>query len=180
MINLVNHGHGRVRIEFSVPSRGLIGYRTEFLTDTRGTGIMNAILLGYEPWRGEIEARSTGSLISDRTGEAVAYALWGLEPRGVLFVTPGARVYEGMIIGEHNRENDLDVNPCRTKKLTNVRASGSDDAIQLTPVTPLTLERAIEFIREDELVEVTPKSIRLRKTVLAANRRKGGRVVGSA
>jgi GTP-binding protein len=180
MINLVNHGHGRVRIEFSVPSRGLIGYRTEFLTDTRGTGIMNAILLGYEPWRGEIEARSTGSLISDRTGEAVAYALWGLEPRGVLFAIPGMRVYEGMIIGEHNRENDLDVNPCRTKKLTNVRASGSDDAIQLTPVTPLTLERAIEFIREDELVEVTPKSIRLRKSVLAANRRKGGRVVGSA
>ncbi len=180
MINLVNHGHGRVRIEFSVPSRGLIGYRTEFLTDTRGTGIMNAILLGYEPWRGEIEARNTGSLISDRTGEAIAYALFGLEPRGMLFVTPGTRVYEGMIIGEHNRENDLDVNACRTKKLTNVRASGSDDAVQLTPVTPLTLERAIEFIRADELVEVTPKSIRLRKAVLAANRRKGGRVLGSA
>jgi len=180
MINLVNHGHGRVRIEFSVPSRGLIGYRTEFLTDTRGTGIMNAILLGYEGWRGEIEARNTGSLISDRSGEAVAYGLFGLEPRGMLFVTPGTRVYEGMIIGEHNRENDLDVNPCRTKKLTNVRASGSDDAVQLTPVTPLTLERAIEFIRVDELVEVTPKSIRLRKAVLPANRRKGGRVLGSA
>jgi GTP-binding protein len=179
MINLVNHGHGRVRIEFSVPSRGLIGYRTEFLTDTRGSGIMNAILLGYEPWRGEISGRATGSLISDRAGEAVAYALYGLEPRGVLFVTPGARLYEGMIVGEHNRENDLDVNACRTKKLTNVRASGSDDAIQLTPVTPLTLERAIEFIREDELVEVTPKSIRLRKTVLPANRRKGGRVIGA-
>ncbi len=177
MINLVNHGHGRVRIEFSVPSRGLIGYRTEFLTDTRGTGIMNALLLGYEPWRGEIEARKTGSLISDRHGEAVAYGLFGLEPRGTLFVNPGARVYEGMIIGEHNRENDLDVNACRTKKLTNVRASGSDDAIQLTPVVPLTLERAIEFIREDELVEVTPKTIRLRKAVLAANKRKGGRIM---
>ncbi len=175
MLNLVNHGAGRVRIEFSIPSRGLIGYRSEFLTDTRGTGIMNALLLGYEPHRGEIEARQTGSLISDRMGEAVAYALFHLEPRGQLFAVPGARVYEGMIIGEHNRENDLNVNVCKTKKLTNMRASGSDEAILLTPVVPMTLERAIEFIRNDELVEVTPKNIRLRKAVLPQSQRKGPR-----
>jgi GTP-binding protein len=175
MINLVNHGGGRVRIEFSIPSRGLIGYRTEFLTDTRGTGIMNALLMGYEPHRGEIEARQTGSLIADRQGETVAFALFHLEPRGQLFVTPGTRVYEGMIVGEHNRENDLNVNACKTKKLTNMRASGSDEAVLLTPVVPLTLEKAIEFIRNDEMVEVTPKNIRLRKANLAQSQRKGGR-----
>jgi GTP-binding protein len=175
MLNLVNHGGGRVRIEFSIPSRGLIGYRSEFLTDTRGTGIMNALLLGYEPHRGEIEARKTGSLIADRTGEAVAFAIFHLEPRGQLFVVPGERVYEGMIVGEHNRENDLNVNVCKTKKLTNMRASGSDEAVLLTPVVPLTLERAIEFIRNDEMVEVTPKTIRLRKVAMAASQRKGAR-----
>jgi len=175
MLNLVNHGGGRVRLEFSIPSRGLIGYRSEFLTDTRGTGIMNALLMGYEPHRGEIEARQTGSLIADRQGETVAYALFHLEPRGQLFVTPGTRVYEGMIIGEHNRENDLNVNACKTKKLTNVRASGTDEAVLLTPVVPLTLEKAIEFIRQDEMVEVTPKSIRLRKSNLPQSQRKGGR-----
>ena len=175
MINLVNHGGGRVRIEFSIPSRGLIGYRSEFLTDTRGTGIMNALLQGYEPHRGEIEARQTGSLISDRQGETVAFAIFHLEPRGQLFIVPGERVYEGMIVGEHNRENDLNVNVCKTKKLTNMRASGSDEAVLLTPVVPLTLERAIEFIRNDEMVEVTPKNIRLRKAVLQQSQRKGGR-----
>ena len=171
MINLVNHGTGRVRLEFSVPSRGLIGYRNEFLTDTRGTGIMNSYLLGYEEHRGDFPTRTTGSLVSDRQGEAVAYGLFHLEPRGTLFVTPGERVYEGMVIGEHNRDNDLNVNGCKTKKLSNMRASGKDENIQLAPVLPMTLERAIEFIRDDELVEVTPINIRIRKAVLAANQR---------
>ena len=171
MLNLVNHGTGRVRVEFSVPSRGLIGYRNEFLTDTRGTGIMNSYLLGYEEHRGDFPTRTTGSLVCDRQGEAVAYGLFHLEPRGQLFVTPGERVYEGMIIGEHNRDNDLNVNPCKTKKLSNMRASGKDENIQLAPVLPMTLERAIEFIRDDELVEVTPINIRIRKSTLAANQR---------
>ncbi len=172
MINMVNHGSGRIRLEFSVPSRGLIGYRNEFLTDTKGVGLMNSYLLGYEPVRGEIKSRVSGSLISDRQGETVAYGLFHLEPRGVLFVEAGVPVYEGMIIGEHNRDNDLNVNVCREKKLTNIRAAGKDENVVLTPVTPLTLERAIEFIKEDEWVEVTPKSIRLRKVTLPANMRK--------
>lgn len=171
MVNLVNHGSGRVRLEFSIPSRGLIGYRGEFLTDTRGTGIMNAILEGYEPYRGDIRSRVNGSLVCDRAGESVAYGLFHLEPRGQLFILGGEPVYEGMIIGEHNRDNDLDINPCRAKKLSNMRASGKDEAVILTPITPMTLERAIDFIKDDELVEVTPKSIRLRKAVLAANKR---------
>jgi GTP-binding protein len=167
LTNLVNHGSGRVRMEFSVPSRGLIGYRSQFLTDTRGTGIMNSYLEGYEEYRGDFMARATGSLVSDRAGEAVAYALWKLEPRGRIMVVPGDVVYAGMVIGEHSRDSDLYVNPCKTKKLTNIRAAGKDEAIVLTPVTPLTLERAIDFIRDDELIEVTPKSLRMRKTVLA-------------
>ena len=172
MTNMVNNGSGRVRLEFEIPSRGLIGYRNEFLTDTRGTGIMNSYLKGYEPHRGDIGSRLTGSLIADREGEAVAYGIFHLEPRGVLFVKPGDPVYEGMVVGEHNRENDLDVNICRAKKLTNIRAAGKDENVVLTPVTPMTIEKAIESIRDDELVEVTPVSIRLRKVVLAANRRK--------
>ena len=172
MVSYVNHEHGRVRLEFSVPSRALIGYRDEFLTDTRGTGIMNSLIAGYEEYRGDFPDRFTGSLVADRSGEAVPYALYNLEPRGQLFVVPGDVVYEGMIVGEHNRDNDLNVNPCKTKKLSNVRASGKDDAVVLTPVLPLTLERAIQFIREDELMEVTPKSIRLRKAVLKAADRK--------
>lgn len=171
MTNLVNRGTGRVRLEFSIPSRGLIGYRDEFLTDTKGTGIMNSYFLGYDEYRGDFPARFTGSIVSDRDGTAVAYALFNLEPRGRLFVTPGEAVYEGMIVGEHNRENDLNVNPCKEKKLTNLRASGKDEAIILTPVAPLTLEWALHFIREDELLEVTPLSIRLRKAVLSATRR---------
>ena len=171
MINLVNHGTGRVRLEFSIPSRSLIGYRNEFLTDTRGTGIMNSYLQGYEEFRGEFPTRLTGSLVSDRQGDALSYALYNLDPRGILFVTPNQPVYEGMIVGEHNRDNDLDVNPCKGKKLTNMRASGKDDAIMLTPVTPMTLERAIDFIKDDELVEVTPLSIRLRKTILSSQKR---------
>ena len=171
MTNLINHGSGRVRIEFSVPSRGLVGYRNEFLTDTRGTGIMNSMVLGYEEFRGEFPARTTGSLVADRLGEGVAYGLFHLEPRGKLFVVPGDKVYEGMIVGEHNRDNDLDVNVCRTKKLSNMRASGKDEAIVLTPVQPTTLEWAIQFIQDDELVEVTPKTIRMRKKILPANKR---------
>lgn len=171
MLNMVNHGTGRVRLEFSIPSRGLIGYRNEFLTDTRGTGLMNSYLQGYEPFRGEIESRMTGSLVADREGECVAYALFHLEPRGTLFCVPGDPVYEGMIVGEGNREGDLNVNVCKTKKLTNVRASGKDDAITLTPVPATTLERAIEFLRDDELVEVTPKSIRIRKMILPQSKR---------
>jgi GTP-binding protein len=159
-------------MEFSVPSRALIGYRDEFLTDTKGTGIMNSYLSGYEEYRGDFPIRFTGSLISDRMGTAVPYALYNLEPRGNLFIAPGEEVYEGMLIGEHNRDNDLCVNPCKTKKLSNMRAAGKDDAVVLTPILPLTLEKAIQFIREDELVEVTPLSIRLRKKELSAERRR--------
>ena len=171
MTNMVNHGTGRIRLEFSIPSRGLIGYRSEFLTDTKGVGLMNSYLSGYEPMRGEIKSRVSGSLVSDRMGESVPYALFHLEPRGVLLVGPGVGVYEGMIVGEHNRDNDLNVNPCKEKKLTNMRAAGKDENVVLTPVLPMTLERAIEFIKDDEWVEVTPKNIRLRKAILAANRR---------
>lgn len=171
MVNLVNHGTGRIRAEFVIPSRGLIGYRSKFLTDTRGTGVLNTYFSGFQPYFGDIRSRGTGSLVSDRRGESVPYALFHLEPRGRLFIGPGVKVYEGMIVGEHNRENDLNVNVCKTKKLTNVRASGKDEAVVLTPVVPLSLEQAIEFIKDDELLEVTPKSLRLRKRILAANRR---------
>ncbi len=171
MINMVNHGMGRVRLEFSIPSRALIGYQNQFMTDTKGLGLLNSYLEGYEEYRGDFASRTTGSLVADRAGEATPYALSGLEPRGRMFVVPGEALYEGMIVGEHNRDNDLNVNATRPKKLTNMRASGKDDAVSLTPVTPMTVERAIDFIRDDELVEVTPKSIRLRKTVLLAQKR---------
>jgi GTP-binding protein len=172
LVNLTNHSRGRTRLEFSVPSRALIGFRDELLTDTRGTGIMNGYLEGYEPWRGSFPSRKTGSLVADRSGNSVPYALFNLEPRGQLFIGPGEPVYEGMIIGEHNRDVDLDVNPCKTKKLTNMRAAGRDDNVVLTPPRPMNLETAINFIRDDELVEVTPRSIRLRKETLAAAERK--------
>ncbi len=171
MTNLVNHGKGRVRLEFDIPSRGLIGFRNDFLTDTRGTGIMSSYVIKYEEYRGDIESRTTGSLVADRAGESVAYGLFHLEPRGTLFVVPGDKVYEGMIVGEHNRDNDLDVNVCRTKKLSNMRAAGKDDNILLTPILPMSLERAIEFIKDDELVEVTPHFIRLRKSILPSGQR---------
>jgi len=171
MTNMVNNGKGRARIEFSVPARTLIGYRDEFLTDTRGTGIMNSLFDGYGKFRGDCPSRFTGSLVADRTGNAVAYALFNLEPRGRLFVVPGDPVYEGMIIGEHNRGQDINVNPCKEKKLTNMRASGKDDNVILSPIKPLTLEQTISFIREDELVEVTPRSVRMRKAVLSAQKR---------
>ncbi len=171
MTNLVNNGTGRVRIEFSAPSRALIGLRDEFLTDTKGTGILNAYFDGYGPYRGDFPSRFTGSIVADRSGAAVPYALFNLEPRGHLFVQPGEPVYEGMIIGEHNRDSDLNVNACKEKKLTNIRAAGKDDAVVLSPIKPLTLEQAINFIRADELVEVTPLSIRMRKTVLSMSKR---------
>jgi len=171
MLKMHNHGYGRVRLEFRVPSRGLIGLRNELLTETRGTIVMNALFDGYMPYQGEIPQRPSGALISDRNGATTAYALNGLQDRGVLFVTAGVDVYEGMVIGEHSRDNDLDVNVVREKKLTNMRASSADDAIRLVPFKPMNLEQAIEFIAEDELVEVTPKSLRLRKKILQANRR---------
>ena len=172
MVNMVNHGTGRVRLEFSIPSRGLIGYRGEFLTDTKGTGLMNSYVQGYEPYRGDLVSRVAGALVSDRAGKTVPYALFHLEPRGVLFVESGVEVYEGMIIGEHNRDNDLNVNPCKEKKLTNMRAAGRDENVILSPILPITLELAIEFIRDDEQVEVTPKSVRLRKNILDPTQRK--------
>ncbi len=171
MLKMHNHGYGRVRLEFRVPSRGLIGLRSELLTETRGTIVMNALFDGYMPYQGEIPQRPSGALISDRNGATTAYALNGLQDRGVLFLTAGVEVYEGMVIGEHSRDNDLDVNVVREKKLTNMRASSADDAIRLVPFKPMNLEQAIEFIAEDELVEVTPKSLRLRKKILQANRR---------
>nr|WP_320190017.1 translational GTPase TypA [uncultured Desulfobacter sp.] len=171
MTNLVNNGKGRVRLEFSIPSRSLIGYRDEFMTDTRGTGILNSYLSGYEPYRGDFPVRYTGSIVCDRQGKAVPYALFNLEPRGRLFISPGTPVYEGMVIGEHNRHSDIDVNACKEKKLTNMRASGKDEATICSPVKPMTLEQAIHFIRDDEMVEVTPESIRIRKVELNAGKR---------
>jgi GTP-binding protein len=168
---MVNHGSGRVRLEFRIPTRGLIGFRSQFLTDTKGTGIMNHLFAGWEPWHGAIPARSTGALVADRTGVAVAYALYNLQERGEIFVDPGTPVYEGMIIGENARQNDMDVNATKEKKQTNMRASSADEAIRLIPPKKLSLEQAIEFINDDELVEITPKSIRLRKRILPSNQR---------
>jgi len=172
VLNMHNHGYGRVRIEFRVPSRGLIGLRSQLLTDTRGTIVMNSLFDGYTGWQGEIPHRLTGALAADRPGVTTAYALWGLQERGELFVGPGVEVYEGMIIGENAKDTDLDVNAVREKKLTNMRASTADEAIRLVPFRNLNLEQAIEFIADDEFVEVTPKSLRLRKKVLQANQRK--------
>ncbi len=171
MVKMSNHGSGRVRMEFKIPSRGLIGLRNEMLTETRGTIVMNSIAADYIPYQGEIPQRPTGALISDRAGTTTTYALNGLQDRGVLFVPEGIEVYEGMVVGEHSRDNDLDVNAVREKKLTNMRASSADEALRLVPYRQQTLEQAIEFIADDELVEVTPKSLRLRKKVLQANRR---------
>ncbi len=171
MMKMSNHGHGRVRMEFRIPSRGLIGFRSEFLTDTRGTGLLNHLFDGYEPWHGVIQKRLTGALVADRAGKTTTYALFHLQPRGELFVTESTPVYEGMIIGENSRENDIDVNCVKEKKLTNMRASGADEALHLVPPRILSLEQAIEFIKEDELVEITPQSIRLRKRILEGNKR---------
>jgi GTP-binding protein len=171
MTKMVNHGTGRVRMEFEAPSRGLIGFRGEFLTETKGTGLLNTLFLRFDKWLGEMKGRGTGSLVADRIGESTTYALYNLQERGTLFIRPNTRVYEGMIIGENARAVDLDVNSVKEKKLTNMRASGSDEAMRLVPVKDLSLEEALEFISGDELVEVTPKSIRLRKRVLKSNER---------
>ena len=171
MTKMVNHGSGRVRLEFRIPARGLIGFRSQFLTETKGTGIMNHLFSGWEPWHGAIAARSTGALVADRAGVATAFAIWNLQERGEIFVEPGAPVYEGMLIGENARANDMDVNVTKEKKQTNMRASTADEAVRLIPPRKLGLEQAIEFINDDELVEVTPHNIRLRKRVLAANLR---------
>ena len=176
MVKMVQHGSGRVRLEFHVPTRGLIGIRTEIMTDTRGTAVMNSILEGLIAWQGEITRRITGVLVADRAGDTTAYALSHMEDRGELFVGPGTAVYEGMIVGENARPADMDVNVIRAKKLTNMRASTADEAIRLTPHRALNLEQAIEFINDDELVEATPSAIRLRKRVLAANARPRRRV----
>jgi len=171
MENLINHGSGRVQLEFKVPSRGLIGFRGEFLTDTKGSGIMNSLMDGWAPWFGPIPQRTCGALVADRAGRATAYSMFGLEERGELFVAPGTEVYEGMVVGERNRAGDLDVNITREKKLTNMRSANSDVLVTLRPPRRLSLDQAIEFIAEDEYVEVTPQSIRLRKSELPASKR---------
>ena len=172
MQNMIHHGTNKIRIEFKVPARGLIGFRSQFLTDTRGTGLMNHQFHAYEPYAGEIPGRTRGAMISMENGPVTAYALDGLQPRGILFVAPTEEVYSGMIIGEHSRENDLEVNPTKKKKLTNMRASGSDDAVKLAPPRIMNLEASLDWTNEDELIEVTPKSIRLRKKFLDPNKRK--------
>jgi GTP-binding protein len=171
MTKMVNHGSGRVRLEFRIPARGLIGFRSQFLTDTKGTGILNHIFAGWEPWHGAIPSRATGALVADRAGVATAYAIWNLQERGEMFVEPTEKVYEGMIVGENARASDMDVNITKEKKQTNMRASTADEAVRLIPARKLGLEQAIEFINDDELVEITPKSIRLRKRVLQSNMR---------
>ncbi|HJZ72888.1 MAG TPA: translational GTPase TypA [Vicinamibacterales bacterium] len=171
MTKMVNNGSGRVRLEFRIPARGMIGFRSQFMTDTKGTGIMNHIFSSWEPWHGAIPARANGALVADRAGVATSYAIFNLQERGEIFIEPGTQVYEGMIIGENARPNDMDVNVTKEKKQTNMRASTADEAIRLIPPRKLGLEQAIEFINDDELVEVTPSSIRLRKRILAANMR---------
>jgi GTP-binding protein len=171
MLNMVNHGTGRVRLEFRIPSRGLIGFRSQFLTDTRGTGLLNHLFEGYEPWYGDIPHRVTGALVADRPGKITAYAIEHLQNRGEMFIEPGERVYEGMIVGENTREEDIDVNIVKEKRLTNMRSSTSDEGVYLFPVHRMSLEQALEWVREDELLEVTPGSLRLRKRVLPANLR---------
>ena len=168
---MVNHGTGWARMEYLVPARGLIGFRTEFLTETRGTGILHHVFESWEPWHGELRTRPTGSLVADRRGPTTAFAIINLQERGSLFIAPGVEVYEGMIVGENSRADDLDVNATKEKKLTNMRAASSDETVRLIPPRPLSLEQALELIREDECVEVTPKSIRLRKAELSAQKR---------
>ena len=171
MTKMVNHGSGRIRLEFRIPTRGLIGFRSQFLTDTRGTGILNHLFAGWEPWHGPIAGRPTGALVADRSGRATPYAMYNLQARGELFIEPTTEVYEGMVIGENARSEDMDVNITKEKKLTNMRTSSADEAIRLIPPRKLNLEQAIEFISEDELVEVTPLSLRIRKRALIANQR---------
>jgi GTP-binding protein len=171
MQQMVNHGTGWARMEYLVPARGLIGFRTEFLTETRGTGIMHHVFERWEPWHGDLRTRPTGSLVADRRGQATAFAILNLQERGSLFIAPGADLYEGMVVGENARADDLDVNASKPKKLTNMRSSTSEELVRLIPPRPLSLEQALEFIGDDECVEVTPASIRLRKVELSATKR---------
>jgi GTP-binding protein len=165
---MVNHGTGWVRMEYLVPARGLIGFRTEFLTETRGTGLMHHVFETYEPWAGDMRTRPTGSLVADRSGQVTSYALFNLQERGTMFVTPGIEVYEGMIVGENARAEDMDVNPTKEKKLSNVRASTGEELERLVPPRLMSLEQALEYCRTDECIEVTPDAVRLRKVVLSA------------
>ena len=171
MEQMVNHGTGWVRMEYLVPARGLIGFRTEFLTETRGTGLVHHVFDRWEPWHGELRTRPSGSLVADRRGTVASFALFNLQERGVLFVGPGDEVYEGMIVGESSRAEDLDVNACKEKHLTNMRSSTADELVRLVPRRELSLDQALEFLREDECVEVTPRSVRLRKLELSATAR---------
>jgi GTP-binding protein len=168
MEHMVNHGTGWVRMDYLVPARGLIGFRTEFLTETRGTGLLHHVFDRWEPWAGDMRLRPTGSLVADRTGKTASFALFNLQERGTMFVEPGEDVYEGMIVGENSRQEDLDVNAVKEKHLTNVRSSTSDVLVRLVPARKLSLDQALEFVREDECVEVTPHSVRLRKVELSA------------
>jgi GTP-binding protein len=172
MIEMRPSGGDRLRLVFHAPTRGLIGYQGELLTDTRGSAVMNRLFHAYAPWKGEIAGRRNGVLISNDDGESVAYAMWKLEDRGPMMIEPGCKVYRGMIVGEHTRDNDLEINVLKGKQLTNIRAAGKDDAVRLTPPLKITLEKALAYIEDDELVEVTPKSIRLRKALLDPNARK--------
>jgi len=171
MEQMVNHGTGWVRLDYLVPARGLIGFRTDFLTETRGTGLLHHVFEGYQPWAGDLRTRARGSLVADRRGTVTAYACFNLQERGTLFVGPGTEVYEGMIIGENARAEDMDVNPCRERKLTNIRSSTAEELERLAPPRHMSLEQALEFCREDECVEVTPDAIRLRKTILSRSER---------
>jgi GTP-binding protein len=174
-------GGGKLRLTFFGPTRGLIGYQGEFLTDTRGTGVMSRLFHGYAPHKGGVEGRRNGVLVSTANGFAIAYALWNLEERGPMFIEPGAQIYQGMIVGAHTRGNDLDVNPAKGKQLTNIRTTAKDEAVRLTPPQIMSLEQAIAYLGEDELVEVTPKSIRLRKRLLDPNdRKRAGRAAAAA
>jgi len=175
MEQMVNHGTGWVRMEYLVPARGLIGFRTEFMTETRGTGQLHHVFEGYEPWHGELRTRPTGSLVADRRGLTTQFALMNLQERGAMFVAPGQEVYEGMIVGENARAEDMDVNPTKEKKLTNMRQSTAEELVRLIPKTQLSLEQALEFLREDECVEVTPHSVRLRKVALSGQERQKAR-----
>ena len=171
MEQMINHGTGWVRMEYLVPARGLIGFRTEFLTETRGTGLLHHVFDRYEPWYGELRTRPTGSLVADRSGQTTGFALSNLQERGTMFVGPGTEVYEGMIVGENSRSDDMDVNPTKEKKLTNMRSSTGDVLVPLIPHKQLSLEQALEFCREDECVEVTPSAVRMRKVLLTATDR---------
>ncbi|HTX62406.1 MAG TPA: translational GTPase TypA, partial [Acidimicrobiales bacterium] len=171
LLQMVNHGTGWVRLDYRVPARGLVGFRTEFLTETRGTGVLHHVFDGWAPWQGELRTRRNGSMVADRRGVSTTFALMNLQERGALLVGPSTEVYEGMIVGESSRADDMDVNPAKEKKLTNMRSSTAEELERLTPPMVLSLEQALEFIADDECVEVTPKAVRLRKVVLDASRR---------